>query len=73
MQFQTPRRLIPFYALEFFAADIGHFHGKRYYAGVIERGMEATKGGYRLRDHCCYFSFVSDIAANADRLVFGVE
>ena len=55
------------------AALFGRFHDKRYYAGVIERGIEATKGGYRLRDHCCYFSFVSDIAANADRLVFGVE
>src|SRR5437868_13911871 len=55
----------PVHALEFFAADISHFHGRRLYAGVVERGIEATKGGYRLRDHRCYFSFASDIAANA--------
>jgi hypothetical protein len=71
MQFQTPRRLIPFHALEFFAADISHFHGRRLYPGIVERRIEATEGGYSLRDHCCYFSLVGDIAPDANRLVSG--
>jgi hypothetical protein len=59
------------HALEFFAADISHFHGRGYHAGVIERGIEATKGGYRLLDHCGYLSLVRDIAADGNRLMAG--
>src|SRR6266568_7014982 len=59
----------PVYAIEFFAADISHFHGRRLYAGVIERGIETPEGGYCLRDHRCHFSLVGDIATDANRLV----
>src|SRR5437868_5747109 len=52
----------PVHALEFFAADISHFHGRRLYAGVIERRIEASKGGYSLLDHRCYLSLIRDIA-----------
>src|SRR5688572_22598402 len=61
----------PVHALELFSADISHFHGRRLYAGVIERRIETPEGGYRLLDHCCYLSLVSYIAADADRLVTG--
>src|SRR6266508_2869435 len=71
MQCQTPRRLIPVHTLELFAADISHFHGRRLYAGVIERRIETPEGGYSLRDHRCYFSLVGDIATDANRLVPG--
>src|SRR5437870_13032158 len=54
----------PVHALEFFAADLSHFHGRRLYARVIEGRIQATKGGDRLLDHRCYFGFVSDIAPN---------
>src|SRR5437773_6297496 len=61
----------PVHALELFPAGISHFHGRRLYAGIIERGIEATKGGYSLLDHCCYLSLVSDIAPDGNRLVTG--
>src|SRR6266550_2596359 len=61
----------PVHALELFATDVSHFHGRRLYASVIERRIEATKGGYSLLDHCCYFSLVSDIAPDGNRLVTG--
>ena len=37
------------------------------YAGVVERRIEATEGGYSLRNHRCYLNFVRD------RLPKGVE
>jgi hypothetical protein len=61
----------PVYAIEFFPAGISGFHGRRLYAGVIKRRIEATKSGYSLLDHCCYLSLVSDIAPNGNRLVTG--
>src|SRR5438874_9273390 len=61
----------PVHALELFATDVSHFHGRRLYAGVIERRIESTKGRYSLLDHCCYLSLVSDIATDADCLVTG--
>src|SRR5205807_9987734 len=61
----------PVHALELFAADISHFHGRRLYTGVIERRIETPEGGYCLRDHRCYFSLVGDIATDANRLVTG--
>src|SRR5207244_12103617 len=61
----------PVYTIEFLAGHISQFHGRRLYAGVVERRIEATEGGYNLRNHCCYLSFVSDIAANGDCLVTG--
>ncbi len=58
-------------AIEFFPSGISGFHGRRLYAGIIERGIEATEGGYSLRNHRCYLSLVRDIATDANRLVTG--
>src|SRR5213593_1771632 len=33
------------YAIELFAADFSHFHGRRLYTGVIERRIETPEGG----------------------------
>ena len=51
-----PPQIDPVHTLEFFAADISHFNGWRLYPSVVERRIEATKGGYSLRDHRCYFN-----------------
>ena len=61
------------YAIEFFAAGISQFHGRRLYAGVVERRIEATEGRYSLRNHRCYLSFVRDIAKDANRFVAGSD
>src|SRR6266576_5756953 len=61
----------PVYAIEFFPAGISHFHGRRLYTGVIERRIEATEGGYSLRNHRCYLSLIRDVATDANRLVTG--
>jgi hypothetical protein len=59
----------PVYAVEFLAGHISQFHSSRLYAGVVEGRIEATEGGYSLRNHRCYLSFVRDIATDANRLV----
>src|SRR6266850_6802549 len=61
----------PIHALELFATDVSHFHGRRLYASVIERRVKTTEGGYSLRNHRCYFRLVRDIAPDAKRLVTG--
>jgi hypothetical protein len=68
MQFQTPRRLIPVHTLEFFTAHISQLKGGRLYPSVVASGIEATKGGYCLRDHRRYFGLVRDIAPDTNCL-----
>src|SRR6266704_1407796 len=63
----------PVHALELFATDVSHFHGRRLYAGVIERRVKTTEGGYSLRNHRCYLRLVRDIAPDANRLVTGSD
>src|SRR5437870_9761779 len=55
------------YAVEFLAGHISYFHGRRLYARVIERRIEATESGHSLRNHYCYFSLVGDIATDTNR------
>ena len=59
------------YAIEFFAPGISGFHRRRLHAGVVERRVQASEGGDGQFDHCCYFSFVSDIAMGGYRPVTG--
>src|SRR2546421_10680674 len=59
------------HAIEFFAAGISSFNGRRLHASVVVRRIQATEGGYRLLDHGCYVSLVSDIAADSKRFMVG--
>ena len=59
------------HAIEFFAAGISGFHGRRLHAGVVVRRIQSTEGGHSLLDHCCHLSLVSDIATDGNRLMSG--
>src|SRR5215216_2837255 len=52
------------HAIEFFAAGVSSFNGWRLHASVVERRIQATEGGYGLRDYGCYLRLDSDITAD---------
>src|SRR2546421_7575160 len=59
------------HAIEFFAAGISGFNGRRLHASVVVRRIQATEGGYRLLDHCCHLTIIAHVAAKSESLTTG--